>query len=142
MNKVLNFLLPEESSIRESLRPYMVRSLRLSSGESDMPMYLLTGIDLTDRVALDGGAHAGSWTVALAERVGMQGTVISYEALPHYGRALRTARRLVRINNVIVRQVAVGGSARTVALRWRSQSNELLTGRTHIEPRPRSSEGV
>ena len=103
---------------------------------------LLDMIDLKGRVAIDVGAHAGDWTTVLARRVGPGGIVLAYEALPHYGKALKRCLWLLRKKNVEVRAVAVGDSEGTIALRWRSESNELLTGRTHVEPNANAAAGV
>jgi len=84
-------------------------------------------------VALDVGAHAGSWTRPLSRVVGVQGLVICYEALPYYGRSLRRCLRLLRIRNVLVRTVAVGESPGKVPFRWRSDEKEPLSGHSHIE---------
>ena len=95
---------------------------------------LFGAIDLSDRVALDIGAHAGSWTQVMARRVGPGGTVVAYEAFPHYGRALSIALRVAGIDNVRVRNVAVGASAGRVDLRWQSERGDFLGGRIHIDP--------
>ncbi|WP_234935580.1 FkbM family methyltransferase [Mycolicibacterium austroafricanum] len=105
-------------------------------------MRLLDALDLRGRVALDVGAHSGNWTVNLASRVGRGGLVVAYEALPHYGRSLAMALRLLRVSNARVRIVAAGDTERTTGLRWRTDSNERLTGKTHIEPNADSSAGV
>lgn len=97
-------------------------------------MGLLNDLDLLNRVAIDVGAHAGNWTVNLAHRVGPAGLVVAYEALPHYAHSLSMSMRLMRITNVKVRPVAVGDREHTISLRWRSNGNELLTGKTHVEP--------
>lgn len=102
-------------------------------------MVLLDRIDLASRVAIDIGAHAGNWSFNLSQRVGPDGLVLSYEALPHYGRALSIAMKLLGIKNVRIRNVAVGQSSQTIGLRWRTDTRELLTGRTHIEPTERHS---
>jgi FkbM family methyltransferase len=121
----------------------LVWANRLLRGGSDVPeIQFLDEIISRSRVALDVGAHSGNWTLNLSRRVGPAGTVVAYEALPHYGRALTMTLRLLRARNVKVRTVAVGDSERTMSLRWRSESNELLTGRTHIEPGARTSVGV
>lgn len=105
-------------------------------------MRLLNEVRLTGRVAIDVGAHAGNWTQNLARRVGPNGVVLAYEALPHYGRALALSTRLLRARNVHVRVVAVGDREGLVALRWRSAANERLTGKTHIEPGVKNSPGI
>ncbi|MBB2991279.1 FkbM family methyltransferase [Mycolicibacterium iranicum] len=105
-------------------------------------MKLLDDLDLRGRVALDIGAHSGNWAANLAARVGDDGTVVAYEALPHYGRALRMALRILRLRNVRVRDVAVGDTERTINLRWRTDADEPLTGKTHIDPDAVSSAGV
>ncbi|MGD9590864.1 MAG: FkbM family methyltransferase [Mycolicibacterium sp.] len=105
-------------------------------------MRLLDKIDLEDRVAIDVGAHSGNWTLNLARRVGPTGVVLAYEALPHYGRALSISIRLQRARNVRVRNFAVGDCEKTISLRWRSNTNEMLTGRTHVEPGVQPSASV
>ena len=105
-------------------------------------MRLLDDVRLAGRVAIDVGAHAGNWTQNLARRVGSDGIVLAYEALPHYGRALALSTRLLRARNVQVRVVAVGNREGLIPLRWRSAANERLTGRTHIEPGVKNSAGV
>lgn len=145
MSKVMDFLLSGGQFRQRIAAPLhaVVWARRLPHGRSDVPeMRLLNDIQLTNRVALDVGAHAGNWTYNLSRRVGPHGTVVSYEALPHYGRALSLALRLLRVKNVRVRTVAVGDRARTIALRWRSESDERLTGRTHIDLGAQGSEGV
>jgi len=96
-------------------------------------MLLLDQVSLDGRTAIDVGAHAGNWTLNLARRVGPNGSVLAYEALPHYGRALSMSVRLLGVRNVKVKVVAMGEREGTVSLRWRTDSNELLTGKTHIE---------
>ena len=103
---------------------------------------LFNQFDLSNRVALDIGAHAGSWAQVLARRVGPSGYVIAYEALPHYGRALSIALRIAGIRNIRVRNVAVGSSKGNVALRWRSERGDFLGGRTHIERVMQKDTGV
>ena len=93
-----------------------------------------------DSVVVDVGAHAGSWTVPLARRVGRGGLVISYEALPHYGKALQRCLRFLRLRNAVVRTVAVGEKDGEVVLRWRSEKGAVLSGRTHLEAS--SSRGI
>jgi len=105
-------------------------------------MRLLDDVRLSGRVAIDVGAHAGNWTQSLARRVGPDGVVLAYEALPHYGRALAVSTRLLRTKNIHVRVVAVGDREGLIPLRWRSVSNERLTGKTHIEPGVKNSTGV
>ena len=112
-------------------------------GKSKSPeMHLLNYFDLNGRIAIDVGAHAGNWAIELARRVGPRGLVLAYEALPHYGGALSASMRLLRKPNIRVRVVAVGERPGRVGLRWRSTSNELLTGRTHVEPSAQASAGV
>lgn len=145
MSKVKDFLLSGGRFRQRIAAPLhaAVWARRLLHGRSDEPaMSLLNDIELTNRVAIDVGAHAGNWTYALSHRVGPLGAVISYEALPHYGRALSLALRLLRVKNVRVRTVAVGDRAQTIALRWRSESDERLTGRTHIDLEAQGSDGV
>ena len=105
-------------------------------------MRMLDDVHLTGRVAIDVGAHAGSWTQNLARRVGPAGKVLAYEALPHYGGALEVSTRLLRTRNVNVRVMAVGEREGVIPLRWRSVTNERLTGKTHIEPVMEDSTGV
>ena len=105
-------------------------------------MRLLDDVRLSGRIAIDVGAHAGNWTQNLARRVGPEGVVLAYEALPHYGRALAVSTRLLRARNVHVRIVAVGDREGLIPLRWRSVANERLTGKTHIEPGLKNSAGV
>lgn len=105
-------------------------------------MLLLNHIDLNGRTVLDVGAHAGNWSLNLADRVGPAGHVLAYEALPHYGRALAISLRLLRVRNVEVRPVAVGNREGKIPLRWRSDDNELLTGKTHVDPSFQASSGV
>ena len=105
-------------------------------------MGLLDDLDLLNRVAIDVGAHAGNWTVNLARRVGPAGLVLAYEALPHYARSLSMTMRLMRVTNVKMRPVAVGEREQTISLRWRSNGNELLTGKTHLEPASAPSSDV
>lgn len=145
MSRVLDYLLSGGRFRRGIAAPLhaVVWTRRLVGGRSDVPeMRLLDGLCLRGRVALDVGAHSGNWTVNLAHRVGDTGKVVAYEALPHYGRALSLALKLMRVQNAAVRVVAVGDRERTISLRWRSEKNELLTGRTHIEPGSEISDGV
>lgn len=145
MNGLLNYLLSggqvkSEAAVRLHAAVWFRRNF---GGRSDVPeMRLLDNIDLTGRVAIDVGAHAGNWALNLAQRVGPAGLVLAYEALPHYGRALSISMRLLRARNVRVRVVAVGNCESTISLRWRSTSNELLTGRTHVEPDVQPSASV
>lgn len=145
MSKVLDFLL-SGGLLRQGIAGPLhavVWARRLLHGRSDAPeMSLLDDIDLRNRVALDVGAHCGNWALNLSHRVGPVGTVVAYEALPHYGRALSLALRLLRVKNVRVRPVAVGDRAQTIPLRWRSVSDEILTGRTHIALEAHASDGV
>lgn len=120
-----------------------VWAYRSSGGRSDVPeMRFLDSFDLDGRVAVDVGAHAGNWALNLARRVGPSGLVLAYEALPHYGRALSLSIRLLRVRNIRVRAIAVGERDGKTALRWRSEDNELLTGRTHIQPGENASSSV
>jgi len=135
-SELLNFLLtggPVRRRIADHLHG-MVWARRLWGGRSDAAeMNLLDGFGLANRIAIDVGAHAGNWAFNLSKRVGPTGAVIAYEALPHYGRSLSIAMQLLGVKNVQIRNVAVGDCSRTIGLRWRTDSRELLTGRTHIE---------
>lgn len=145
MSGALNFLLSGGPVRRTLAVPVhsLIWSRRLFGGRSDVPeMRLLDLMEMQGCVAVDVGAHSGNWTVNLAGRVGAGGTVVAYEALPHYGRSLAMSLRLLRIKNAQVRTVAVGDSLRKMSLRWRSDDNQLLTGRTHIDPAAETSPGV
>lgn len=96
-------------------------------------MRLLDEIDLRSKVVLDIGANAGIWSGNLSKRVGPQGEVIAYEALPHYGRALSVAIKLLRVRNVRIRNFAVGSAEQMIGLRRRSDDGMGLGGLTHIE---------
>lgn len=145
MSRVLNYLLSggrfrAEVAVRLHAVVWASRSY---GGRSDSPeMRLLDQVNLTGRTAIDVGAHAGNWTLNLARRVGPKGSVLAYEALPHYGRALSMSVRLLGVRNVKVKIVAVGEREGFTALRWRTDNNELLTGKTHIEPGTQPSSGV
>lgn len=145
MSLVLDFLL-SGGRVRQKVASYLhgaIWARRSFGGRSDTPdMRLLDDVKLLGRVAIDVGAHAGNWTQNLARRVGLDGTVLAYEALPHYGRALTWSTRLLRGRNVQVRVVAVGNREGLIPLRWRSVANERLTGTTHIEPGVKNSAGV
>lgn len=145
MSEVLSYLLsggPVRRGVADRLHG-VIWARRLRGNRSDVPeMRLLDGLDLATKVAIDVGAHAGNWSFNLSRRVGPRGSVLAYEALPHYGRALSLAMKLVSAKNVRVRNVAVGDSERTVSLRWRTSSKKLLTGRTHIEPATEATQDV
>lgn len=145
MNTALNWLL-SGGRIRHAVADRLhglIWARRLLRGRSDVPeMRVLDGLELRGRVAIDVGAHAGNWTFTLAKHVQPNGNVVAYEALPHYGQALSLALRLLRVRNVVIRTVAVGETERTMSLRWRSETDQLLTGRTHIEPGANASKGV
>lgn len=145
MNTALNWLL-SGGRVRNAVAARLhglIWARRLLGGRSDVSeMRLLDELALQGRVAVDVGAHAGNWTFTLARHVQPSGRVIAYEALPHYGQALSLALRILRVRNVEIRTVAVGESERTMSLRWRSETDELLTGRTHIDPGADASKGV
>jgi FkbM family methyltransferase len=145
MSKVLNYLL-SGGRLRGEIAARLhaaVWARRSFGGRTDSPeMRILDDVDLNGRIALDVGAHAGNWTLNLARRVGPNGFVLAYEALPHYGRALTMSLRLLRARNVTVRVVAVGDREGVISLRWRSDNRELLTGKTHVEPGVPVSSGV
>ncbi len=92
--------------------------------------YLKQYLKATD-VSIDVGAHAGSWSVPLSKIV-TAGEVIGYEALPYYASTLVKTLRLLRRNNVQVRNKAVSDKPRQLELVWRSSSGEALTGYTHL----------
>lgn len=142
MSEVLSYLLaggPVRRAIADRVHG-VIWARRLVRGRSDVPeMRLLDDITVRNRVALDVGAHAGNWALNLSQRVGPGGMVIAYEALPHYGRALSVAMKMLRVKNIRIRNVAVGDSERMIGLRWRTDSKTLLTGRTHIEPNAQTS---
>lgn len=145
MNTALNWLL-SGGRVRNAVAARLhglIWARRLLGGRSAVPeMRLLDELALQGRVAIDVGAHAGNWTFTLARHVQPSGRVVAYEALPHYGQALSLALRLLHVRNVEIRTVAVGETERTMSLRWRSETDELLTGRTHIEPGANASKGV
>ena len=93
-------------------------------------------------MAIDVGANAGTWSVKLSRCVGASGTVVAYEALPHYSRALTLVTKLIRARNVVVRAVAVGDTERVIGLRWRTDGGQGLGGLTHVEPYSRPHAGV
>lgn len=145
MNGALNYLL-SGGRVRAEIAARLHAAVwfrRNFGGRSDVPeMQLLDEIDLTSRAAIDVGAHSGNWTLNLARRVGPTGVVLAYEALPHYGRALSISMRLQRVRNVRIRIFAVGDCEKKISLRWRSNTNEFLTGRTHVEPGVQPSASV
>lgn len=145
VNTALNWLL-SGGRIRHIVAARLhaiIWALRLLRGRSDVPeMRVLDELELQGRVAIDVGAHAGNWTYTLARQVRPNGKVVAYEALPHYGQALSLAFRLLRVRNVVIRTVAVGENEQTMSLRWRSEKDQLLTGRTHVEPGAAPSKGV
>jgi len=145
MSRVLDLLL-SGGAFNQRLAAVLhsaVWARRLRHGNSDVPeMSLLDDLDLRGRIALDVGAHSGNWAVHLAGRVGTEGAVFAYEALPHYGRALKGALRLLRVSNVHVRPVAIGNAQGEIALRRRSADTQLLTSKTRIEPDATPSSGV
>jgi len=125
----------------------VVWAARLRQGHYDSPdlipeIALFNEIDLANRVALDIGAHAGSWSQVLARKVSPAGVVLAYEAFPHYGRALSIALRIAGVRNVRVRNVAVGASDGEVILRWQAEGGDFLGGRTHIDPKAKISSGA
>ena len=84
----------------------------------------------TDSV-LDIGAHAGSWTVALANLV-PQGKVYAFEALPYYARVLTATMRLLRKRNVEVVGHPVLDVRKPVQMVWQNPAGNRLTGLTHV----------
>lgn len=111
----------------------MLWAFRLSRGRQVSEFRLLDGIDTVGRTVIDVGANAGIWTFELSRRVGPNGLVVAYEALPHYADSLSLAMRLLRVKNVRIRSAAVGDAEQSVSLRWRTDTGEALGGLTHIE---------
>jgi FkbM family methyltransferase len=64
-------------------------------------------------LAIDGGAHAGTWTKPMAERFA---SVIAVEPSPDTYEALAENMRRFGIANVDLRNVAIGASAGTVSM--------------------------
>ncbi len=94
----------------ERLRPYMVDGTTL----------------------IDIGAHAGSWTVPMSQEAGESGHVVAIEALPYYAASLRSLRRLLRLSNTRIINVAVGSEPGQADLVWKDASGASLTGMIHL----------
>ena len=82
-------------------------------------------------VCIDIGAHAGSWSVPLAN-VLVSGEVFGYEALPYYANTLSTTLKLLGKKNIRVRNKAVSDKPGHLELVWKDLSGAALTGYTHL----------
>lgn len=95
-----------------------------------------------DSVAVDIGAHAGSWSVPMSRHLG-KGMVFAIEALPYYAQTLRILFRLMRFQNIQLRNVAVTSGRCQVRMVWKDPSGRRLTGLTHVAaPGEQSGESV
>ena len=83
-------------------------------------------------IAVDIGAHGGTWTRPLSALVGQEGHVYAFEALPYYAEVLSLLVNFLKLKNVTVVSKAVSDHDGTVSLTWKSSNGEKLTGLTHI----------
>ncbi|MEO6213077.1 MAG: FkbM family methyltransferase [Vicinamibacterales bacterium] len=94
-----------------------------------------------DDLFLDVGVHAGSWTIP-ASRVLRAGHVYAFEALPYYGKVLKSTLALLRRLNVTVVVGAVSDAAGEVSIVWKDAAGRRLTGMTHISRGREAGESV
>ncbi len=92
-------------------------------------------------VALDVGAHSGTWTVALSKLLN-GGHIYSIEALPYYADVLRLTLSILGRHNVTVLNKAANDTGEAVALVWKGVDGERLTGLTHIASSDEQTEGT
>ena len=71
----------------------------------------------------DVGAHVGDYTVEMAMRVGPQGRVFAYEAVPYWFDMLQKSVEANRLTNVVTQLAAVGARRGKVRI-----PSEMLTG--------------
>jgi len=111
----------------------LVWAMRHLRHELDTPdCSILMPLVMPGSVALDVGAHGGAWTRRLHERVGPDGSVMAFEALPYYASALRTVRVLLRLKHSVVIAAAAGAAPGRADLVWRDDQNRSLTGMVHL----------
>lgn len=82
-------------------------------------------------VAIDVGAHAGSWTVPLSRSL-WKGKVIAIEALPYYAVTLHKLLTLMWCRNVTLINSAVTVAPCEVRMVWKDTEGQRLTGLTHV----------
>lgn len=76
-------------------------------------------------VAVDVGAHYGSWTAVLAAAVGPEGKIFAFEPTASTRNVLERTLAVNRLGNVSVRQVAVGNQPGEAQLYLRSGSPDM-----------------
>ena len=84
-----------------------------------------------DDLAIDVGAHGGSWTRLLSEAM-PRGHVYAFEALPYYADVLHLTSQLNGWRNVTIINRAVMDSPHTVSMVYRDSNGGTLTGKTHV----------
>lgn len=84
-----------------------------------------------DSVAVDIGAHAGSWSVPMSKHL-RNGSVIAIEALPYYAQTLRILFRLMLRHNIHLHNVATTSKRCRVRMVWKDPNGRRLTGLTHV----------
>jgi FkbM family methyltransferase len=84
-----------------------------------------------DDVFLDIGAHAGAWSLPVAQTV-HDGHVYAFEAFPYYARLLQNVVSLLRRSNVTVIVGAVADKAGQTSIVWKDAEGRRLTGMTHM----------
>jgi FkbM family methyltransferase len=99
---------------------------------------LLSMIETGDRV-FDLGAHIGTFTIPIAQKVGVAGKVLAVEALP---RTFRVLQRNVRKNGVEDIVTAVNALVGATGARYAPVRNRRNSGGTHFEETEKESTGV
>ncbi len=100
-------------------------------------MRLIPMMHLDGRVCLDLGAHLGTYTLSLADRVGPQGRVIAVEPEPDNFALLEENVRRNRFGNVALLNSAVGFPSRQAVLSintWNRGDHRLLAARSAAAP--------
>ncbi len=92
-------------------------------------------------VAIDVGAHCGSWMIPLSGRLGA-GRVYAIEALPHYAAVLRRLATWLGCGNVTVLTGAATDRKMQLPLVWKTAAGRRLTGLTHAAGVAESTDGA
>ena len=109
-----------------------IRSLRWDRNERDVLEFIRRIPE--DGVALDLGANIGIMTALMAERV-RRGHVHAYEPIPENFQALTRIVRRMKLDNVVLHQVALGSEAGELRMVMPEQEHVRMQGLSHaVDP--------
>jgi FkbM family methyltransferase len=109
-------------------------------GKDYQDVYFLKNIIEAGNYCVDIGAHLGYYTCELSSLVGNNGKVIAIEPMSKFNKTLENLLRKKQINNVVLKQVALGGDGDFVEMGIPQVNNmkkfayaRVMQSSTHLE---------